>query len=336
MRRMSAAAPSFRALVVDRVGDGTQSTFKDLATDALAPGGVLIDVRYSSLNYKDGLAVTGRGKVIRRFPMVPGIDLSGRVLESDDPTFKAGDEVLAVGQGLGETLFGGYAGRARLPGSALVRVPPALGLKGAMAVGTAGFTAMLAVLALEHEGVAKSDRAVVVTGAAGGVGSVAVALLSAAGYRVAASTGRAELADYLRGLGAETIVDRTELSKAAPPLGSERWAGAVDTVGGVTLANLISTTAAFGAVAACGLAGGTELSTTVFPFILRNVSLLGINSVYPPAARRQVAWDRLAQDLKADILDRISTTAPLSDIHRLAEQILAGQVRGRVVIDVQA
>ncbi len=333
---MSGSASSLRALVVDRAGDGTKATFTDLANDALAPAGVLIDVRYSSLNYKDGLAVTGKGKVIRRFPMVPGIDLSGVVLESDDPAFKPGDEVLAVGQGLGESIFGGYARRARLPGSALVRVPAALGLKGAMAVGTAGFTAMLAVLALEHEDVAKGERPVVVTGAAGGVGSIAVALLSAAGYRVAASTGRAELGDYLRGLGAESIVDRAELSKAAPPLGSERWAGAVDTVGGVTLANVISTTAAFGAVAACGLASGVDLATTVFPFILRNVSLLGINSVYPPVARRQVAWDRLARDLKPDLRDRISTTAPLSDIHGLAEEILAGQVRGRIVIDVQA
>ena len=331
---MTQSSSTFRALIVNRVGDGTQAAFTDLTTDALEPGGVLIDVRYSSLNYKDALAVTGRGKVIRRFPMVPGIDLSGYVLESDDPGFRPGDEVLVVGQGVGETHFGGYSTRARVPASAIVRVPPTLGLKGTMAAGTAGFTAALAVLALEHQGVAPGERQVLVTGAAGGLGSVAVALLSAGGYRVAASTGRPQLAGYLRDLGAETIVDRSELAKPAPPLGSERWAGAVDTVGGTTLAQVISATAAYGAVASCGLAGGAEFTTTVFPFILRNVSLLGINCTYPPAALRARAWERLARDLRPEVIDRIATVAPLSDIHRLSEQILAGQVRGRVVIDV--
>ena len=237
---------------------------------------------YSSLNYKDGLAITRRGKVIRKFPMVLGVDLAGKVLESNTGEFKAGDEVLVTGQGLGETIWSRYSQLARLLADSLVHVPAGISAMQAMAVGTAGFTAMLGMMALEHNGLRPSEREVVVTGATGGVGSIAVALLAARGYRVAASTGRPELHSWLRDLGATSIVDRAELALKTPPLASERWAGAIDSVGGQTLATVLATTASYGSVASCGLAGGAELLTTVFPFILRNVSLLGINSVQAP------------------------------------------------------
>jgi acrylyl-CoA reductase (NADPH) len=329
-------AHTFRALLAEGSARDYRTAFKELTTDGLPAGEVLIDVAYSSLNYKDGLAVTGRGKVIRTFPMVCGIDLAGRVLESTSGEVRPGEEVLAVGQGLGETIWGGYAQRARVPAAALVRVPRPLSLKQAMAIGTAGFTAMLSLIALEDHGVTPGNREVLVTGAAGGVGSVAVALLAARGFAVAASTGRPELHAYLRNLGATTIVDRRELAQRSPPLASERWAGGVDTVGGQTLATFIASTAAYGAIAACGLAGGADLQTTVFPFILRNIALLGINSVHTPKAVRERAWDRLARELPLDKLDAISTVEPLSRINELAERILAGGIRGRVVIDVNA
>jgi acrylyl-CoA reductase (NADPH) len=295
---------------------------------------VLIDVVYSSLNFKDGLAVTGRGDIIKRFPMVCGIDLAGRVVESTSPEFRAGDEVLGVGQAMGESVWGGYSQRARVPASAILRLPAGLDLKRSMAIGTAGFTAMLCLMALEHQGLQPGEREVLVTGSGGGVGSVAVALLAARGYKVAASTGRTELHDYLRNLGAGTIVDRTTLTGTTPLLLSERWAGAIDTVGGQTLATVLAATSANGAVAACGLVGGVELPTSVIPFILRNVALLGINSVQAPKPTRIRAWDRVSKELPLDKLDLMTTVEPLSSIQDLCERILAGRIRGRVVIDV--
>lgn len=327
---------SFRALLAEGDSKKYSVDFKELPISSLPQGEVLVQVCFSTLNYKDGLAVTARGKVIRKFPMICGIDLSGRVLESSSNEFRPGDEVLAVGQGLSETVWGGYSQLARLPAEALVRVPEALGPKRAMAIGTAGFTAMLSLMALEHNGLKPDRREVIVTGAAGGVGSVAVILLAALGYKVAASTGRPELHSWLRDLGASTIVERAELSQKNPPLGTERWAGGIDSVGGQTLASLLATTVSNGSIACCGLAGGTELATTVFPFILRNVSLLGINSVQASKPLRVDAWNRLACELPLPKLDVITTVEPLSRIKELAEQILAGKIRGRVVLDVTA
>ena len=305
---------TFRALIAE--GDSKQYSvdFKDIPNGSLPAGEVLIQAMYSSLNYKDGLAITRRGKVIRKFPMVLGVDLAGKVLESNTDEFKAGDEVLVTGQGLGETIWGGYSQLARLLADSLVHVPAGISAMQAMAVGTAGFTAMLGMMALEHNGLRLSDREVVVTGAAGGVGSIAVALLAASGYRVAASTGRPELHSWLRDLGATTIVDRAELTQKTTPLASERWAGAIDSVGGQTLATVLATTASYGSVASCGLAGGAELPTTVFPFILRNVSLLGINSVQAPKSLRIEAWRRLAKELPMAKLDAITTLEPLSKV----------------------
>jgi acrylyl-CoA reductase (NADPH) len=327
---------TFRALIAEGSADRYTTQFKNLDADALPPGDVLIDIAYSSLNYKDALAVTGRGKIIRRFPMVCGIDLSGRVLATHSPEFAVGDEVIVAGKGLSETHWGGYSQLARVPADAAVRLPAGLNLKQAMAVGTAGLTAMLSLIALEDHGVVAGDRELVVTGAAGGVGSIAVALLAVHGYNVAASTGRLETHAYLRELGATTIVDRADLAKKTAPLASERWAGGIDTVGGQTLASVIASTAAYGAVAACGLAGGAELSTTVFPFILRNIALLGINSGNPPRPLRARAWERLAHGGLVAKLDTIASVEPLSKIRDLCQQILDGQVRGRVVIDVNA
>jgi acrylyl-CoA reductase (NADPH) len=327
---------TFRALIAEGTADRYVTHFKELSADALPQGDVLIDVVYSSLNYKDALTVTGRGRIIRRFPMVCGIDLSGRVIATESPAFAIGDEVIVAGQGLGETQWGGYSQRARVRADAAVKLPAGLDLKQAMAIGTAGFTAMLSLIALEDHGIVPGDREVVVTGAAGGVGSIAVALLAVHGYKVAASTGRPETQGYLRELGANTIVDRADLARKSAPLAPERWAAGIDTVGGATLASVIASTAAYGAVAACGLAGGAELSTTVFPFILRNVALLGINSVHPPKALRTRAWDRLSGGAFVRKLETIARVEPLSRIEELSQQILDGQIRGRVVIDVNA
>jgi acrylyl-CoA reductase (NADPH) len=327
---------TFRALIADGSADRYVTHFKDLTGDALPPGDLLIEVAYSSLNYKDALAVTGRGKIIRRFPMVCGIDLSGRVIATQSPEFAIGDDVIVVGHGLGETRWGGYSQRARVGAEAAVKLPAGLDLKQAMAVGTAGFTAMLSLMALEDHGIVPGDREVLVTGAGGGMGSIAVALLAVHGYKVAASTGRPETHAYLRELGAHTIVDRGDLAKKSPPLAPERWAAGIDAVGGQTLASVIASTAAYGAVAACGLAGGAELPTTVFPFILRNVALLGINSVDPPGPLSARAWERLAHGTFVRKLDTIASLEPLSRIGALCQRILNGQVRGRVVIDVNA
>jgi acrylyl-CoA reductase (NADPH) len=329
-------SPTFRALIAEGARRDYRTELRDLPGDQLPAGDVLVEVAYSSLNYKDGLAVTGRGDVLRTFPMVCGIDLAGHVLESASPDLKSGEKVIAVGQGLGETIWGGYSQRARVPASALLPLPAGLSLEQSMAIGTAGFTAMLCLMALEHQGVVPGARPVLVTGAGGGVGSVAVALLAARGYTVAASTGRAEVHDYLRGLGATTVIDRATLAAKPPLLAPETWAGAVDSVGGQTLASVLAATAAYGAVAACGLAGGIEIPTTVVPFILRNVSLLGINSVHAPMPVRLQAWERLARQLPLSLLRTITTVEPLSNIEALSDRILAGQIRGRVVVDVNA
>jgi acrylyl-CoA reductase (NADPH) len=325
---------SFRAVYAEKPGEHPAAALRNLSFAALPPGEVLIHVRYSSLNYKDGLAVTGAGKIMRSYPMVCGIDLVGVVLDSSTPEYKPGDAVLVNGQGLSETRWGGFSQFARLPARTLVPIPAPLDMRQSMIAGTAGFTAMLCVMALEHMGVVPGEREVVVTGAAGGVGSFAVLLLSRLGYKVAASTGRPELRPWLEELGANSIVPRSELAAKTAPLASERWAGAVDTVGGQILSNVLASTAAYGAVAACGLAASPELSTTVFPLILRNVSLLGVCSAWTPTAQRREAWVRLADDLPLSKLDTISREEPLSNIQALAEEILAGKIRGRVVIDV--
>jgi acrylyl-CoA reductase (NADPH) len=305
-------------------------------TDADLPDGdVTVDVLFSSLNYKDGLAVSGKGKIARTLPMTCGIDLAGIVLESANPHYEPGDQVLATGWGMSETRPGGYTHRQRLPSALLTAVPAGLTLQQSMAIGTAGLTAMLCVMALERAGVGR-DGEVLVTGAGGGVGSVAVALLSGLGYQVAASTGRPELHDYLRGLGAVTIVDRADLSTPGRPLDKERWAGAIDSVGGQTLASVLAQTRYGGAVAACGLASGSDLPTTVLPFILRGVRLLGVDSVMCPSDTRFEAWQRLSTQLPLAQLDAMTTVEPMSRIADLAEQILSGQTRGRVVIDTRA
>ena len=324
---------TFRALVTE--GNGP-ARFQNLVEADLPDGDVTVDVSHSSLNYKDGLAVSGKGKIMRSHPMVAGIDLAGVVEASESPDWKPGDEVLVTGWGLSETHSGGYTERQRVRSEWLTRKPAGLTLQQTMAVGTAGLTAMLCVLALEDGGVVAGDGEVVVTGAAGGVGSVAVAVLAKLGYAVAASTGRAETHDYLRSLGATTLIDRAELATAGRPLDKERWLGGVDTVGSQTLATVLAQTRYRGAVAACGLAGGNDLPTTVLPFILRNVSLLGIDSVSCPAPVRDEAWTRLGTDLPTDLLDSMTTVHPMSDVPALAEQILAGQTRGRVVIDTSA
>jgi acrylyl-CoA reductase (NADPH) len=322
----------FPAVVVTEPGP---ASLVELSDADLPPEPVTVEVTYSSLNYKDGLAVTGSGKVVREFPMVCGIDLAGRVVASEVPSSSVGDEVLVTGFGLGETHPGGYSGRQRLRPEWLVRVPAELGARRAMAIGTAGLTAMLCVMVLEHDGLAPSTGAeVLVTGAAGGVGSVAVALLSRLGYRVVASTGRPELEEYLRHLGAVELIGRAELAAgAARPLARERWAGVVDSVGSSTLAAAISQTVYGGTVAACGLAGGNDLATTVLPFILRGVKLAGVDSVQCPLDRRAVAWRRLAGLLPGDLIDELSEVRPMSEIVALAGQVLAGEVRGRVVIN---
>lgn len=322
---------TFSALVVDDGGGAAQ--FVDLTDADLPDGDVTVAVQYSSLNYKDGLAVSGKGKIARSLPMTCGIDLAGTVEHSDSPDWEVGDEVIVTGWGLSETHPGGFTQRQRVPGKFLTAKPSSLSLQQTMAIGTAGFTAMLCVLALEDAGLTPGDGAIVVTGAAGGVGSVAVAVLAKLGYSVTASTGRESTHDYLRSLGASDIIDRSALAEAGRPLDKEKWSGGVDTVGSQTLATVLAQTRYRGAVAACGLAGGNDLPTTVLPFILRNVSLLGIDSVMCPPAPRARAWERLGADLPLAMLDAMTTVAPLSSVPSLAQEILAGQTRGRVVID---
>ncbi len=307
-----------------------------LGFDELPEGEVLVEVHWSTVNYKDALAVTGKGKIARRFPMVPGIDLAGVVRESASPEFAIGDEVLLTGWGIGETHWGGYAELARVKADWLLPVPPNLGMRGVMAVGTAGFTAAQAVRALQKAGVAPGgDRPVIVTGACGGMGSIAVVLLAAEGYRVTALTGRPENADYLHHLGATDILPREELQGPGRPLESERWAGGIDAVGGEILARILAQTATWGAVAACGLAGDSNLPTTVMPFILRGVSLLGIHSVRAPSEVRRECWDLLSRNLPPDLLEEMTEEASMEELPQVAEQVLAGRVRGRTVVSIR-
>jgi len=326
---------SFRALLATQEDGKFSASIQEITLENLPHCKVLVRVAFSSLNYKDGLAVTGKPGVIRKFPMVPGVDFSGIVVESESPAFRPGDHVVVTGCGTSETLWGGYSQYARIDSEFIVLLPEGISLRQAMGIGTAGFTAMQSVMALEEHGVAPGEREVLVTGAAGGVGSVAIAILNKLGYKIAASSGRPETHEYLRELGAGEILDRAAL--AAPskrPLDTERWAGAIDSVGGDTLAAILRSVAAHGSVAACGLAGGSALNTTVFPFILRGVNLLGINSVVVPNARRREIWWRLKRDLPMSVLDNMITVEPLSRIFELGEQILAGKIRGRTVIDV--
>ena len=327
---------SFKAVFAQQIEGKPDISIQQIDRASLPPGDVLVRVRYSDLNYKDGLAVTGRPGVIRKYPMIPGIDLAGVVEESSSADWKAGDEVVVTGCGLSETAWGGYAELARVNANCLVGLPQGLTLKQSMAIGTAGFTAMQCVIALERHGlVAGANNEVLVTGAAGGVGSIAVAILAKLGYRVAASTGRAELGDYLRSLGASEIVNRTTLNTPTKrPLESERWTGAVDTVGGETLAAIVRALVANGSVAACGVAGGAALTTTVYPFILRGVNLLGINSVYVSRSDRLLMWERLSRDLPLPLLDSMTQEAPLEAVFELGEKIIAGGVRGRTVIRI--
>lgn len=328
---------SFRALVLDQVDGKTVARLDELGLDALPEGDVLVEVRWSTLNYKDALAITGAGKIVRQFPFVPGIDLAGAVLESEHPDYRPGDEVLLTGWGVGERHWGGLAQRARLKGDWLLHRPEGLSARQTMAIGTAGFTAMLAVMALEQQGVRPDDGEVVVTGAAGGVGSIAIPLLAKAGFKVVASTGRGELRPYLEALGAAEVVDRRQFSEGSKaPLDSARWAGAIDSVGGDTLVNLLKGMRNHGVVAACGLAGSPALNGTVYPFILRGVRLVGIDSVYQPTTVRQDAWARLARDLDPQLLERMTTEIALGDVIALAAQFLRGAVRGRTVVNLAA
>ncbi|HEV2202791.1 MAG TPA: MDR family oxidoreductase [Bryobacteraceae bacterium] len=327
--------PTFKALLATQEDGKTDISFREIEPSSLPPGEVLIRVLYSSLNYKDGLAVTGKPGVIRKYPMVPGIDLAGVVEESSSAAWHVGDSVVVTGCGLSETIWGGYAEYARIDSRHLVKLPEGMTARQAMGIGTAGFTAMQCVLAMERHGILPSSGDVVVTGAAGGVGSVAVAILAKLGYRVFASTGRAELGDYLRSLGAAEIIERSVL--AAPskrPMEAERWAGAVDTVGGETLSSIVRSLKAGASVAACGVAGGPALNLTVFPFILRGVNLLGVNSVVVTREERLEVWRRLASDLPLPLLDRMIEEQPLDRVAELGERILAGGVRGRIVIRV--
>ena len=330
----------FRAIVVERTvaedGTKTQHAALTLVEETfLMPGDVTITVDYSSLNYKDGLALAGRPGVIRAWPLIAGIDLVGTVESSEDPRWVQGDRVILNGSGLGETHHGGLAERARVSGASLVRLPAGISARRAAAIGTAGFTAVLAMLALERAGITPESGPVLVTGAAGGVGSIAVAVLAAGGYRVTASTGRVEeLGDYLRGLGAETILDRNTLSEPGKPLQAQRWAAAVDSVGSATLANVLAQ-ANYGAViTSCGLAQGADLPTTVMPFILRGVSLVGINSVEAPPALREQAWSRLESDLDLALLDGLTSSITLEEAIAAADDILAGRLHGRTVVAI--
>jgi acrylyl-CoA reductase (NADPH) len=328
---------TFRALRLFKTDGGQEARFVDATEADLGEGDVTVAAEYSTVNYKDGLALTGKAPVVRVWPMTPGIDFAGVVERSEHPGFAPGDRVVLNGWGLGETQQGGYAQRARVKGDWLVKLPAAISTAEAMAIGTAGYTAMLCVMALEREGVTPNAGDILVTGAAGGVGSVAIAILSKLGYRVVASSGRkATEGGYLTGLGAADIIDRAELAGPARPLGRERWAGAVDAVGSHTLANVLSQTRYGGVVAACGLAQGMDLPGSVAPFILRGVTLCGVDSVMCPKPRREEAWGRLASDLDLGKLATMRVDAKLADVPRLAAEITEGKVRGRVVVDLNA
>ena len=326
---------TFKAILISRGEDRKQSVAVTELSDAdLMDGDVTVAVEWTTVNYKDGLAITGKAPVVRRFPLVPGVDFAGTVISSSNPDWEKGDKVILNGWGVGETHFGAYAGRARVKGDWLVPLPDNLSTREAMAIGTAGYTAMLSVMALERHGITPERGPVVVTGAAGGVGSVATALLSRLGYHVVASTGRPSESAYLTGLGATDIIDRGELSGPAKPLAKERWAGGIDAVGSHTLANVLSMTSYGGAVAACGLAQGMDLPSSVAPFILRGVSLLGIDSVMAPRELRLEAWRRLADDLDHGKLAALTTTIGFDGIIAAATDIIDGKIRGRVVVEM--
>jgi acrylyl-CoA reductase (NADPH) len=327
---------TFSALLATKDGDNISTRIVELGEKDLMPGDVTIDVDYSSVNYKDGIALTGRAEIIQHFPLIPGIDLSGTVESSSYAGIEVGDRVVVNGWGLSQTHHGGYAQKARLSGDWVVKIPDSLSTLDAMALGTAGYTAMLSVLALEHGGITPDRGDILVTGANGGVGSVAIALLSDLGYRVIASTGRLEEADYLRELGAADVIDRSTLSVPGAPIASERWAGAVDSVGSHTLASVLAQTQYRGVVTACGLAQGFDLPATVFPFILRNVTLAGIDSVNTPREVRIEAWSRLARHLDLKKLGRTTRVVGLAEVPDAARSIVEGKVQGRTVVDVNA
>jgi acrylyl-CoA reductase (NADPH) len=329
-------ADSFTAVVIEDEANKARTTFKQLTLAELPDLAVLVEVEFSSLNYKDGLVISGnRNKVARKLPLVAGIDLAGTVVESRSAAWRAGDKVIVNGFGLSETQYGGYSRYARVKPEWLVRLPPAFSTEQAMAIGTAGYTSALCVDALVDFGLTKDLGEVLVTGAAGGVGSFAVALLAAAGFDVVASTGRPETHDYLKALGARSFVDRASLQEKGAPLQKERWAGAIDAVGGATLVNVLAQTKYGRGVAACGLAASADLPATVLPHILRSVALLGVDSVMAPLAKREKAWQRLARDLPAQKIAEMTRVEPMSKLVELAAEILAGKVRGRVVIDVK-
>ncbi|HMD72688.1 MAG TPA: MDR family oxidoreductase [Steroidobacteraceae bacterium] len=327
----------FRALVADNDGGAVRTAMRELEETSLPPGDVVVAIDYSTVNYKDGLVATGAGGLVKHYPHVPGVDFAGSVSESTHPGYQRGDKVILTGWRVGEIRWGGYAQKARVNGDWLVPLPAGLTTRQAMAIGTAGLTAMLAVMALQSHGLKPESGEVLVTGAAGGVGSVATAILARLGMSVVASTGRAETHDYLRGLGAGAIVDRASFSEPAKrPLEAERWAGCIDAVGGNTLARVLAQTKYRCSVAAVGLAGGSRLEHTVIPFLLRGVNLLGIDSVMCPLAARTAAWNRLCTDLPLDKLDAMTVAATLGDVPRIAADILQGKVRGRIVVDVNA
>ena len=329
----------FKAIVLEERDGKVEATLQELEAARLpafeGEGGVTVAIEYTTLNYKDGMILNGIGRLVRNYPHVPGIDFAGTVAASDHPDYRPGDQVILTGWRVGEATWGGHAEQARVKGDWLVPLPEGLTSKRAMALGTAGFTAMLAVMALEDHGVTPDSGEVLVTGAAGGVGSVTTTLLARLGYRVTASTGRAETHDYLTGLGAQTLIDRAELSEPSErPLESQRWAGCIDCVGGTTLARVLAQTRLHGSVAAVGNAGGIKLEATVLPFLLRGINLLGIDSGACPSPRRRQAWARLAEELPLDKLDAMTSEAVLGELPDLAKQILKGQVRGRLVVDV--
>ncbi|MFZ0237863.1 MAG: MDR family oxidoreductase [Xanthobacteraceae bacterium] len=326
---------TFKAIVIDKADTGQMVRLTDFDEKYLMDGDVTVRVEWSTVNYKDGLAITGKAPVVRRFPMIAGVDFAGTVESSTHPKWKPGDQVVHNGWGLGETHLGAYAEKARVKGDWLVRRPVGISARDAMAIGTAGYTAMLAVMALERAGIDPSRGPVIVTGAAGGVGSVAVALLAKLGYTVAASTGRTEEASYLKSLGASEIINRSELTGSPRPLAKERWAGGIDAVGSTTLANVLSMTRYDGAVAACGLAGGMDLPTTVAPFILRGVSLIGIDSVMCPLPQREAAWRRLEADLDRGKIAAMANEIGLDDVIAAGRRIVEGKVRGRIVVKIR-
>lgn len=325
----------FKALVLEEAGGAIAPAIRELDDSALPVGNVIVAVQYSTVNYKDGLVINGGGGLVKRWPHVPGIDFAGTVLKSEHPAYRPGDKVVLTGWRVGEVSWGGLAQKAAVNGDYLVPLPPGLTTRQAMAIGTAGFTAMLAVLALESHGLTRESGEVLVTGAAGGVGSVAVAILAKRGYQVVASTGRAETHEYLKSLGAATVIDRAPFAEPAKrPLENERWAGCIDSVGGNTLARVLAQMKYGCSVAAVGLAGGSKLEHTVIPFLLRGVNLLGIDSVMCPKPRRLEAWGRLCTDLPMEHLEAMTQSARLVDVPRLAGEILKGRVRGRTVVDV--